>query len=80
MNDPQTKILKLRLTEQTANERLKEISQQVNIPYEDLCICEAMAISEDNEILSWNEKIVFNLKTREVYNPEYQFWYAKNIN
>ena len=78
--DPQTKILKLRLTEQTANERLKEISQQVNIPYEDLCICEAMAISEDNEILSWNEKIVFNLKTREVYNPEYQFWYAKNIN
>ena len=34
--DPQTKILKLRLTEQAANERLKEISQQVNIPYEEL--------------------------------------------
>ena len=30
------KILKLRLTEQAANERLKEISQQVNIPYEEL--------------------------------------------
>ena len=34
--DPQTKILKLRLTEQAANERLKEISQQVHIPYEEL--------------------------------------------
>ena len=34
--DPQTKILKLRLTEKAANERLKEISQQVNIPYEEL--------------------------------------------
>ncbi len=34
--DPQTKILRLRLTEKAANERLKEISQQVNIPYEDL--------------------------------------------
>ena len=34
--EPQTKILKLRLTEQSANERLREISQQVNIPYEDL--------------------------------------------
>ncbi len=34
--DPQTKTLKLRLTEQAANERLKEISQQVNIPYEEL--------------------------------------------
>ncbi len=34
--DHQTKILKLRLTEQAANERLKEISQQVNIPYEEL--------------------------------------------
>ncbi len=30
------KILKLRLTEQAANERLREISQQVNIPYEEL--------------------------------------------
>ena len=30
------KILKLRLTEQAANERLKEISQQVNILYKDL--------------------------------------------
>ena len=34
--DPQTKILKLRLTETSANERLKEISQQVHIPYEEL--------------------------------------------
>ncbi len=34
--DPQTKILKLRLTEKAANERLKEISQQVHIPYEEL--------------------------------------------
>ena len=34
--EPQTKILKLRLTEQAANERLKEISQQINIPYEEL--------------------------------------------
>ena len=34
--EPQTKILKLRLTEQAANERLKEISQQVHIPYEEL--------------------------------------------
>ena len=34
--DHQTKILKLRLTETSANERLREISQQVNIPYEDL--------------------------------------------
>ncbi len=34
--EPQTKILKLRLTEQSANERLKEISQNVNIPYEEL--------------------------------------------
>ena len=34
--DPQTKILKLRLTEQAANERLREISQQVNISYEEL--------------------------------------------
>ena len=34
--DPHTKILKLRLTEKAANERLKEISQQVNIPYEEL--------------------------------------------
>ena len=34
--DHQTKILKLRLTEQAANERLREISQQVNIPYEEL--------------------------------------------
>ena len=34
--DPHTKTLKLRLTEETANERLREISQQVNIPYEDL--------------------------------------------
>ncbi len=30
------KILKLRLTEQAANERLRKISQQVNIPYEEL--------------------------------------------
>ena len=34
--DPHTKTLKLRLTEETANERLREISQQVNIPYEEL--------------------------------------------
>ena len=34
--DPQTRILKIRVTDQTANERLKEISQKVNIPYEDL--------------------------------------------
>ena len=34
--DHQTKILKLRLTEETANKRLREISQQVNIPYEEL--------------------------------------------
>ena len=34
--DPHTKTLKLRLTEETANKRLKEISQHVNIPYEDL--------------------------------------------
>ena len=34
--DHQTKILKLRLTEKATNERLKEISQQVNIPYEEL--------------------------------------------
>ena len=30
------KILKLRLTEQTANERLREISKNINIPYEEL--------------------------------------------
>ena len=34
--DPENKVLKLRLTDQTANERLKEISQKVNIPYEEL--------------------------------------------
>ena len=34
--DPQIKILKLRLTEQAANERLKEIAKNINIPYEDL--------------------------------------------
>ena len=34
--EPQNKILKLRLNEKAANERLREISQQVNIPYEDL--------------------------------------------
>ncbi len=34
--DPQTKTLKLRLTEQAANERLREISHQVHIPYEEL--------------------------------------------
>ncbi len=34
--EPHTKILRLRLTEQSANERLKEISQQINNPYEDL--------------------------------------------
>lgn len=39
--------------------------QKIIFADDDLCICEAMAISEDNEILSWNEKIVFNLKTRE---------------
>ena len=56
------------------------VSTKIIFADDDLCICEAMAISEDNEILSLNEKIVFNLKTREVYNPEYQFWYAQNIN
>ena len=34
--EPQTKILKLRLTEQAANERLKEIAKNINIPYEEL--------------------------------------------
>ena len=34
--NPQTRILKLRLTEETAQQRLKEISQKVNIPYEEL--------------------------------------------
>ncbi len=34
--DPQTKILKLRLTEKAANERLKEISKNINISYEEL--------------------------------------------
>ena len=34
--DPHTKTLKLRLTEQTANERLKEIAKNINIPYEEL--------------------------------------------
>ena len=34
--DPQDKILKLRLTEQSANERLKEIAKNINIPYEEL--------------------------------------------
>ena len=34
--EPQTKILKLRLTEQAANERLKEIAKNINIPYKDL--------------------------------------------
>ncbi len=34
--EPQNKILRLRLTEKAANERLREISQLVNIPYEDL--------------------------------------------
>ncbi len=34
--DPHTKILKLRLTEKAANERLKEIAKNINIPYEDL--------------------------------------------
>ena len=34
--DPQTKTLKLRLTEQAANERLKEIAKNINIPYEEL--------------------------------------------
>ena len=34
--DPQTKILRLRLTEQVAQQRLKEISRKVNIPYKDL--------------------------------------------
>ena len=34
--DPHTKTLKLRLTEETANKRLREISHQVNIPYEEL--------------------------------------------
>ena len=34
--DPHTKTLKLRLTEETANKRLREISHQVHIPYEEL--------------------------------------------
>ena len=34
--DPHTKILRLRLTEQAANERLKEIAKNINIPYEEL--------------------------------------------
>ena len=34
--DPHTKTLKLRLTEETANKRLKEIAKNINIPYEEL--------------------------------------------
>ncbi len=34
--EPQTKILRLRLTEKDANERLKEIAKNINIPYEEL--------------------------------------------
>ena len=34
--NPQNKMLRLRVTEQVAQQRLKEISQKVNIPYEEL--------------------------------------------
>ena len=34
--NPQTKTLRLRVTDQTANERLREISHEIKIPYEEL--------------------------------------------
>lgn len=63
------------------DDRGKQHEQLVStkILYEDndLCICEALLIDINNEILKEKEKIVFNVHTHEVYNPEYQFWCAE---
>lgn len=50
----------------------------------DLCICEAVGYkfkkgkAKPSKISEIKEKMVFNFKYSEVYNPDYNFWFSTN--
>ena len=60
--------------------------QKILFSDNDHCICESFAIQrlyrEEQEDISQYQnivfKVVFNLETREVYSPDFQFWLATN--